>query len=554
MRRSLTACAIGALILIASVAPAQAGEFGPTPNLVKDIDPGLAKSFLDGGVALGSRFVFSANDGGGGDNLPWITDGTKAGTKALSTVAFDPKEFTAFNGKIYFSAADANGRELWRTDGTTAGTVRAYDLNAGPGNSDPAGLTVAGTALYFDAKPAGSGKELYRFNAPPAIGPAQPPINVTGFGGTAGVGVVTAFGSNVVFSSSGGGNGWEPWIYESSGPTLGKHQLKDINTAGDSFPSEFTVLGDSVVFRADDAGANGFELWVTKGTPATTALVKDINPGAGNSFPQHFTAYDGGLLFQATTVADGTELWATDGTHGGTQLVYDIAPDSTPSDPSFFTVFNGSVYFSAKTGPLGYELWVTRGGPGTTHLVKDIYPGTSNSAPRDLKVSAGSLYFSAGDASHGDELWRSNGTASGTVRISDIQPGLSDSFPTLLGSVSNTLFYSADDGVHGFELWSYTTRGSATRITAKSSYSRATDKNKKVYVSVKVTATGTVPTGKVTLKLGSTVIGSGTLSSGKVSIRLTKTLGKGSHKIRAYYAGSVRARTSTSALTIVKVN
>ena len=43
-----------------------------------------------------------------------------------------PTELTNVAGTLFFSAADATrGRELWKTNGTEAGTVRVADIDAG---------------------------------------------------------------------------------------------------------------------------------------------------------------------------------------------------------------------------------------------------------------------------------------------------------------------------------------------------------------------------------------------------------------------------------------
>ena len=36
-----------------------------------------------------------------------------------------------FNGKLYFAATDSNGKELWSTDGTPAGTTMVKDFRPG---------------------------------------------------------------------------------------------------------------------------------------------------------------------------------------------------------------------------------------------------------------------------------------------------------------------------------------------------------------------------------------------------------------------------------------
>src|SRR5882672_7057292 len=83
------------------------------------------------------------------------------------------------------------------------------------------------------------------------------------------------------------------------------------------------AAGPGLFFAASD-GVSGVELWKTNGTDVGTVLVKDINPGPGNSAPLGFTVFNGALYFAANDGASGFELWKTDGTPGGTLLVKDI--------------------------------------------------------------------------------------------------------------------------------------------------------------------------------------------------------------------------------------
>ena len=49
-----------------------------------------------------------------------------------------PADLTNVNGTLYFQADDgAHGFELWKSDGTAAGTVMVKDIDPGSTGSDP---------------------------------------------------------------------------------------------------------------------------------------------------------------------------------------------------------------------------------------------------------------------------------------------------------------------------------------------------------------------------------------------------------------------------------
>jgi ELWxxDGT repeat protein len=174
-------------------------------------------------------------------------------------------------------------------------------------------------------------------------------------------------------------------------------------------------------------------------------MVKDINPGSGNSNPQDLTNVAGTLFFAANDGSHGYELWRSDGSAAGTQMVADVGGATS------LTNFGGTLFFSAPvTGGHPIDgLWRSDGTSGGTQILRDI------DAPEMTSVG-GTLFLSAADATHGFQLWRSDGSADGTQMITDINPGGFNGLsfgPGLLTNVDGTLFFRANDGVHGDELW-----------------------------------------------------------------------------------------------------
>ena len=64
-----------------------------------------------------------------------------------------PSPVVVMGGIGYFAASDGiSGRELWRTDGTTAGTYQVADIQPGLASSSPTSLVAAGDVLWRRTK------------------------------------------------------------------------------------------------------------------------------------------------------------------------------------------------------------------------------------------------------------------------------------------------------------------------------------------------------------------------------------------------------------------
>ena len=122
-------------------------------------------------TAVGNRVFFVADDGNTGREL-WSSDGTTAGTRLVRDLypgseSSDPADFLVKGNELYFTAKNpAIGRELWRTDGTAAGTQRITDLNPGKEDSNPSDLALMGNTVYFSATNQADDRELYAYGDP----------------------------------------------------------------------------------------------------------------------------------------------------------------------------------------------------------------------------------------------------------------------------------------------------------------------------------------------------------------------------------------------------
>ena len=88
-------------------------------------------------TAMGGRLFFTARDGTHGPEL-WRSDGSQAGTVLVKNIHpcsgnyYGPGNLTAVGNTLFFSADDGvSGEELWKSDGDEAGTVLVEDINPG---------------------------------------------------------------------------------------------------------------------------------------------------------------------------------------------------------------------------------------------------------------------------------------------------------------------------------------------------------------------------------------------------------------------------------------
>jgi ELWxxDGT repeat protein len=182
------------------------------------------------------------------------------------------REMFSKGNTIYFAANDGeHGKELWKSDGTEAGTVMVKDINIEDDkNSYISKITSANNTLYFYAIDSSHGRELWK----------------------------------------------------SDGTEEGTVMVKDINFGSNhgiptSINTKIVSIGDTIYFLAND-GEHGNELWQSDGTEAGTVMVEDANnSSSNNSIHNQLTSVDNVIYFINKNAEDYI-LWKTDGTPKGT--------------------------------------------------------------------------------------------------------------------------------------------------------------------------------------------------------------------------------------------
>ncbi len=399
-------------------------------KMVADFAPGSTQGNINNLYGFGNLLFFTSSQSditrNSSSDYLWRSDGTETGTFLLNGI-YLPDSYSSFahiGNTLYFTGRKSSltrsgeeGEELFKSDGSVAGTVMVKDIYSGPNSSRPRNITAFGNKILFFA------------------------IDDT-----------TA-------------NTWQ--LFVSDGSEAGTKKVKDINTNGNALDSfryaHYAVLNGYVYFFAND-GIHGIELWKSNATEAGTVMVKDINPGSNNSN----NGNDGAILytlgnavyFIANDGTHGSELYKSNGTEAGTVLVKDIELGEDNGavimnqEYNQFTKVNNKLFFLASDGDgsnkHGREIWCSDGTTAGTVMVADL-----NQSQYSSFVAVGNLlYFSADNANDDPtSLWKTDGTLEGTkiVANNNIYPN-----PKASGSMCPALFFRGIKYTHTGSTWSNT--------------------------------------------------------------------------------------------------
>lgn len=364
------------------------------------------------------HFFFAGNAGTTGYEL-WKTDGTDAGTVLVKDIATgsssgygETTNVVWLGDYAYFAATHVDyGKELWRTDGSEVGTTLVKDIY--PGSSfggNPYNLFVAGNKIYFSATGnASSGSELWVSDGSEGGTVQVKELNASGSSNPYSF---TLYNGEVYFSS------FETTrLWKTNGTSAGTTEVLTNVQIG-----SIAVLNDGLFLAARDLSNDlGYELYRLDGN--SLQLVKDIQTGATSSGVSNLVPLGDRMVFSAIDAGTGNELWVTDGTETGTGLLKDISSSgsSFPLGSSTFAMLNGELFFSAQSGSGNYVLMKTDGtDAGTTTI------GSLGGYSYRFFSDGQRIYFISSGTTYGFEPWSSDGTAAGTDIIKDIAPGGGD--------------------------------------------------------------------------------------------------------------------------------
>lgn len=403
---------------------------------------------------------------------------------ASGTSSSNPMFLTEFNGEMYFSATGTNvsgiGNELYKTNGTQAGTSLVMNLNPNfSGSSYPSNFTVFNGELYFTAEDGVHGRELFKTDGTTIT--LVKDINV-GSGSSSNhsdnmMAMLEGNGFLYFFAEDISGTGYDLW--KTDGTEIGTVKVSELNTNESSgLNLNFKKLGNDLYFVYTDNNTGHRQIFKYDVLTNNNTSVLDVYPSNNTSGYLYLTIFDNKLF----TVADGklyytngaTNNFVTLGTTGITsfdkltvlndaifffgntatygnqdvykcyysvadndykvEIVYNfnatgnnfltpvagyLADDGNP----YFTVLNNKLYFAAKeqsspNGGLVYQVYET---DGTTTQVS--IPVTHSGSPTSrpiywITANDNKLYFLMSGDNSPEQLWEANPTNGNFTQLS----------------------------------------------------------------------------------------------------------------------------------------
>jgi ELWxxDGT repeat protein len=384
--------------------------------LVKDIYPGIGSSTPDELTNVNGVLYFVADDGVHGREL-WKSDGTAAGTILVKDIVPGTrgsiaKNLISINGKLLFTATNPNlvdlpekPTKLWKSDGTDIGTKQLKDgTPVQLESTNPVNLTVVGGRVYCTTTRV--------------------------LGGNKNSGLMTSDGSDYP----------------------GTRILETLPfTDSLLLPSQFTNFKGALYYvcnsglRKVNVSENGSYL-------IKMILPEDNKP---DTRMQHLISVEGKLFFTANH--NGLRrLWISDGTAGekATFMPFDgIGNPQEAPNPANLINYGGKLYYSSLLIRNASSYWALfKSKPTDSTMVFGTFvqpPTTQEQALSNVNIKYTASAIASGTFSPSNfldvngtlyfvfagYLWKSNGTAAGTVQVANTLG------PSNLTNVNGTLYF-----------------------------------------------------------------------------------------------------------------
>jgi len=389
---------------------------GSTFSLVKDIYPGETSSSPSKLTPIGNKLYFTATTDTEGREL-WVSDGTEAGTHIVKDINPGTKllngiespddsyitRMTAMDNKLYFAATQNHDKEPWVSDGTENGTKLLVDVNKEPssGLTPESNIYMVGDKFIFLKDKeiwVSDGTETGTANT----GENSDNINVNADMGDYKIVILNEIQTNK--------------IMKTDGTLEGTSIIENFEYIA---PRGFAVTGGKLFFYGRKNKGDTRKLYVSDGTADSAVPFLDANNDEITDV-NILKGIDEMMLIKTVNYSESTQkLYASDGTSASTKVLDEKTTDQVNDSYYYygFTFADGVGYYYNSTEQNGLELWSTDGTETGTVLVKHISDDPNEFGLNSIVNVGETLCYILHDKENTYALWKTEGAPESTEQV-----------------------------------------------------------------------------------------------------------------------------------------
>jgi len=359
------------------------------------------------------------------------TDGVSVQTLATPGGSISLARTALYNGELHFSAGSvAAGVEVWKTDGTPAGTQLVVDVRSGAPPSNPTHFAVANGKLFFIAETNALGRELLAWDGANLVTlDIQPGAEPAFYLYSDVVQEVAATSAGVFFRPS--LLGAPSRLYFSDGTLAGTGMVGAADPQAHSFPHSMTPLANGELLFAATAASGEAGIRLSDGLTITLVEALAGSPGTltSNAELLRVVAPDVVLLRAKLGPSGGfdSSLLRMSPFGGVEELVkgLDFPIVSLPQSASAPSG-DGDLLFVGSPQPGEVHMYVSEEVPGVVHQLPDLVPNPIVYIPywvarTDQGLIVATLGAESGFASFASGLWAVSADNSTLTPLGDMK-------------------------------------------------------------------------------------------------------------------------------------